>query len=145
LNCIQTAAARDSSAGPPVSPRPPLFRCHSCICHLQAPRPGRCRPRRVPRPFRPHASPLRGAARDSCLTPYHIAYKVRPSPPHPPFPFRSQLWPPEDTHPLNTMTPSRGCSSTRTPSPHQNLAGEPPPLLCHPLLVSRPYALFFFV
>jgi hypothetical protein len=29
-------------------------------------------------------------------------------------------------HPLNTVTPSIGCSSTGTPSPRQNLAGEPP-------------------
>jgi hypothetical protein len=41
---------------------------------------------------------------------------------------------------LNIVTPSRWCSSTRTPSRYQNWAGEPPPLPCHPLLVIRPYA-----
>jgi hypothetical protein len=40
---------------------------------------------------------------------------------------------------LNTTTPSRWCSSIGTPSPRRNWAGEPPPLLCHPLPVSRSY------
>jgi hypothetical protein len=106
-------------------PALPYFTCRSRVHHARAPRLGHYRPRR--------------AARSACWHPaLPVAYKARPSPPSFPLPTpAARAHPP---HPFNTTPPSRGCSSTETPSPCRNLAGEPPPLPRHPLPVSRPNA-----
>jgi hypothetical protein len=86
---------------------------------------------------RPHTSPPCGATRDPSPTLRRVTYKAHPSL-LPPF-FLSALSsgrPSTPIPPINTTTPSRGCSSTGAPSPHWNLAGELPPLPRHPLPIS---------
>jgi hypothetical protein len=115
---MQTTAAQDCSGGPPFSPRPPLFRCWSCVVTgpLLA----------MPRwPHSPHTSPPRGATRDLSPTPHRVAYKECPSPPCPPF--LSPLILPHEHVPEHSIAPS-SLSSASCP---RQLIGLPLPCCLH--------------
>jgi hypothetical protein len=136
-----TTAARDNSGGLPVSPHRPLFRRWSCATSN---RRGRAAAGQAMPPDRragptPRAPRRRVAAHGPSPTPHHVTYKVCLSPLTPP-PFPSA--PNYDrlsTPPLNTMTPSRGCSSTGTLSPLRDCVREPPTPPHQPLPVSQHY------
>jgi hypothetical protein len=129
-------------AGPIGQPPPcpvsvPVAR-RSCMRRPRASRSGRCRPGRARPPHWPHVPPCLTTTwrcPQNVPTPRRVAYKARPSPPHPPFPFHSQLRSPEHTHPT-PLTPR--------PCPEGARAPRPPPLTRIGPESHRPYRFTLF-